>query len=102
MPAYEIPLSPEPQTFTIELSGVTYRLTFGWNAVVSVWVLDIADQYENPILRGIPLVANVDLLSPYPYLNFGGTLIAQTDSDINLPPTFDNLGSTGHLYFVVP
>ena len=100
MAKYEIPLSPELQTFSIELAGVAYRLNLWWNEVVSAWVVDIADSKENPILRGIPLVANVDLLEPYPYLNFGGQLIAQTDNNIEIPPMFDNLGVTGHLYFV--
>lgn len=100
MPTYEIPLSPEPQKFSIELAGVSYNLNLSWNEVVSAWVVDIADRNENPILRGIPLVGNVDLLEPYPYLNFGGQLIAQTDNDIEVPPTFNNLGSTGHLYFI--
>lgn len=100
MPTYEIPLSPEPQKFSIELAGVSYVLNLGWNEVVSAWVVDIADRNENPILRGIPLVANVDLLEPYPYLNFGGQLIAQTDNNVEVPPTFDTLGLTGHLYFI--
>ncbi len=100
MPAFEIPLSPEAQTFSIDLAGATYNMTLSWNLSVSAWVLDIADVNENPILRGIPLVANVDLLAQYPYLNFGGSLIAQTDNDIETPPTFENLGTVGHLYFV--
>jgi hypothetical protein len=96
----EIPLSPDNQIFSIDLAGVTYRLTVLWNTPAAVWVLDIADILDNPILQGIPLVTGVDLLSPYPYLNFGGKLIAQTDNVPDVPPTYNDLGITGHLYFV--
>lgn len=100
MATYEIPLSPEPQKFQINLAGITYSVLLIWNDIAAVWVLDIATALEVPILRGIPLVANVDLLEPYPYLNFGGQLIAQTDNAVSTPPTFNDLGTIGHLYFV--
>lgn len=100
MATYEIPLSAEPQKFQINLAGAAYSILVRWNPIAAVWVLDIATALEVPILRGIPLVANVDLLEPYPYLNFGGQLIAQTDNAIAIPPTFANLGTVGHLYFV--
>ena len=99
---FEIPLSPQSQTFTISLAGVVYSMGLWWNEISNVWVLDIFDASVNPILRGVPLVANVDLLAAYPDKNFGGALIAQTDDAANVPPTFDNLGVTGHLYFTTP
>lgn len=100
MAVYEIPLTPDPQTFSISLAGVTYNLTLQWNVLASAWILDIMSSANVPILMGIAVVANVDLLSPYPYLNFGGKLVAQTDNDPSLVPTFDNLGITSHLYFI--
>ncbi len=99
--AYEIPLVANPQNFSIALGGVSYNLNVYWNVAGSVWCLDIADSLNNKILSGIPLVTGTDLLAPYAYLNFGGKLIAQTDQDLTAPPTFDNLGTAGHLYFVV-
>lgn len=98
---YEVPLTSESQTFSIEMAGKSYTITVVWNESANVWVLDFADALGVPLLRGIPLVANVDLLEPYPYMNFGGSLIAQTDSSPNTPPSYDNLGSSGRLYFVV-
>lgn len=100
MATYEIPLTPEAQLFQIKLAGVTYSLNLVWNNVANAWVLDIADENNIPILRGIPLVPGVDLLGPYPYLNFGGQLVAQTDNGVTIPPTYDNLGTTSHLLFV--
>ena len=97
---YEIPLTPNAQTFTISLNNVTYTMTLVWNGQNNTWVLDIADANGNGILSGITIVANNDLLSPYPYLNFEGQLIAETDVDLTTPPVYDNLGTTGHIYFV--
>jgi len=102
MATFEIPTSSEAQTFSIALAGKSYQLTLVWNDQTNSWTLDIADSTLTPIIRGIPLVANVDLLAPYAYLNFGGQLIAQTDNDVSTPPTYENMGSLGHLFFVTP
>jgi hypothetical protein len=96
-----IPLQPTNQTFQITLAGVVYTLTVRWNDMNGAWTLDIADQNQNPIVSGIPLVTGVDLLAPYGYLNFGGQLIAQTTNETDAVPTLANLGSSGNLYFVV-
>lgn len=99
--AYEIPLSPTPQTFTITLGGVEYRLTVKWNTVSNCWVLDMASPTGGAVLMGIPLVTGADLLAQYAYMNFSGQLVVQTDDITDVIPTFDNLGVNGHLYFVV-
>jgi len=97
---YEIPTSSDNQIFRISLAGVYYSFNLYWNKINTTWMIDIADTNNNPIISGIPLVANVDLLKPYGYLNFGGQLIAQTDQAPDVPPDFNSLGLTGHLYFV--
>ena len=66
-----------------------------------VWVLDIADASGNDILSGLPLVTGADLLAQYGYLGFGGGLWVQTASAPDAPPTFDNLGDDGQVYWVV-
>lgn len=101
MTPYEIPLSPNPQVFAIELNGVTYSLNLYWNEAFQCWMLDINASDGTPIINGIPVITGTDLLSQYGYLNFGGSLIAQTDHNAPAVPTLDNLGSTGHLYFIV-
>lgn len=98
--AYEVPLSPEAQTFAIALGGTTYTLTLRWNAAASAWVLDIADAARAPILSGLLLVTGLDLLGQYGYLGFGGMLIVQTDHAPDVVPTLDNLGQAGRLYFL--
>lgn len=100
MTAYEIPLSTLPQSFTIDLGSKTYVLTVLWNDAMQVWTLDIAQQDGTPLLQCLPIVTGCDLLEQYGYLEFGGQLIAQVDHDPFAAPSLDNLGSTGHLYFV--
>lgn len=98
---YEIPLSPQPQTFNITLGGVQYQFLVTWNVVNASWMINIADSSENPILSGIPMVTGVDLLEQYGYLGFQFQLICQTDNAPDVVPTFADLGTTGHLYAIV-
>lgn len=99
MAKYEIPLSPEAQKFNITVLGVTYGVSILWNYVANCWVMDVTDSLGNKLLSGIPLVTGTDLLAPYGYMNFGGQLTVETDFDLSAPPTYDNLGITGHMYF---
>lgn len=98
--AYEIPLSAEPQTFNIPIGGTTYGFNVQWNIANASWVIDISDASGNPIVSGIPMVTGVDLLEQFGYLGFQFQLVAQTDNSPDTVPTFDNLGTTGHLYAV--
>lgn len=121
---FEIPTVATPQSFTINIAGISYNLTIMYHNVyagfasaptgvstnngsnidtnvIGGWVLDIADNNNNPIVCGIPLVTGIDLLYQYQYLGFGGSLVVATDGNPVIPPTFDNLGTDSHLYFVV-
>lgn len=97
----EIPLLPsQAQSFQIALASITYTLTLTWDdEPQGGWMMDIGDENNAPILQGVPLVTGADLLAQYTYLGFPGTLIVQTDHDVNAVPTFDNLGVNSHLYF---
>lgn len=97
---YEIPLTPMPQLFSIALNNIQYTILLQWCDPANCWKIDIQDVNGVNILAGIPLVTGVDLLQPYKYLNFGGSLVAQTDHDINAIPTYDNLGVTSHLLWI--
>lgn len=98
---FEIPTSPENQVFTASLNSVKYKVYLYWNAASSLWVIDLSDTNGNKILSGIPLVANVDLLSQLEYLGIGGKLVAITDGNADAPPNISNLGSTGHLLYII-
>lgn len=96
----EVPLSPVPQAFHIQLDNVEYALTFRWNVIGACWILDIASSDDVPIIQGIPVVTGINLLGQYQYLGFTGALIAQTDNDPDKVPTFTNLGEQGHLFYL--
>ena len=100
---FEIPIQSPPQSFQATLGGTLYNLTLLYRNVpggAGFWTLDIADAQSNPILQGIPLVTGADLLAQYDYLDFGGQLIVSTDNEPDAIPTFANLGTTSHLYWV--
>lgn len=103
MAVYEIPLDAKAQRFRITLAAVEYQLTLFWNdAPEGDWTINIADTSGNPIIKGIPLVTGADLLAQYAYLGIGGSLHVLSDSNLNAAPTYENLGTTAHLYFVTP
>lgn len=98
---FEIPLSPDPQTFSITLSGIDYRLTVQYRSAGGAgWVLDIADANDNLLVGGIPLVTGVNLLGQYGHLGFGGRLWVQGAANPDDVPTFDDLGVGSHVFWV--
>ncbi|GBR28714.1 hypothetical protein AA11826_0341 [Komagataeibacter oboediens DSM 11826] len=99
---YEVPLSGEAQTFTASMNGVSYTFTFRYlNCTQGGWVMDLADSSGNQIVGGIPLVTGTDLLGQYGYLGFGCRMFVSTDGDWDAVPTYDNLGTTSHLYVAI-
>lgn len=99
---FEIPLTAQPQTFLVALAGVQYQFTLFWRDTTNGgWILDIADATGNPLITGMPLVTGVNLLAQYAYVGIPGELWVQTDA-ADAPPTYTNLGTESHLYFVVP
>lgn len=98
MTRYVIPLTPEPQSFSITLGGVEYSLTARWcDAQEGGWLLDIGRAEGAVLVAAIPLVTGVDLLAPYPEHNWGGWLWVQAANDA--PPLFDTLGTDTRLIF---
>lgn len=82
------------------MAAVRIRLTF--NTPANCWVADIRDADGNPVLMGVPVVTGTDLLGQFQYLGLGGQLIAQTDHAQDDVPTYGNLGTLGHLFFLSP
>ena len=102
MAVFEIPLGPESQIFNVSLNAIDYKFSLSWNPSSSAWNVDIYSSSGFLLVGGIEMVADTDLLEPYSNLNFGGQLIAQTDGEIGVNPTYDNLGIASHLYFITP
>jgi hypothetical protein len=97
---FRLPLIPDFQRFSITLVGVTYQFVVRWCVPSVCWILDVLDASDAPLLCGVPLVTGCDLLEQYAYLDIGGQLVVQTDSDLDAVPTLANLGSQGNLYFI--
>ncbi|MGE4191783.1 MAG: hypothetical protein AB7E51_00190 [Pseudodesulfovibrio sp.] len=101
MSQYVIPLTGEPEIFTITLAGVEYQLTVRWNdAAQGGWMLDLAEPDNGAdILLGVPLVTGTDLLGQYGHLGIGGQLIVWS-GDSEDAPARDSLGAKVKLYFI--
>jgi hypothetical protein len=106
--AQEIPLQPSQNQFLqTTLNGITFGLQVTWRDATNNpgWVLDLFDSNDNPLVRGMPLVTGADLMEQHQADvpgGFPGQLWVQSDFDPQAIPTFDNLGVTSHLYFIVP
>ncbi len=47
---------------TVNLTGTIFGFLFAWNTRADVWVMDVSTQVGDPILQGVTLVADTDLL----------------------------------------
>lgn len=79
---------------------VSVNLVVKWNTFMAAWSVDVYDQSQNLIIGSVPLVTGANLLEQFAYLELGGKLNVQTDGDPEAVPTFENLGSQSHLYFI--
>lgn len=78
------------------------QMSLAWNPQSSNWIANIADSTGNPLVNGVPLVTGANLVEQFGHLGFSGQLRTATDNAGDVPPTFNNLGTTGHMYFVGP
>lgn len=97
---FEIPLTAQPQRFSVFLGRAQWFITLRWNNQAHHWVLDFYDSNQVLVLAGLMVTTGADLFAQHQHLGFEGSLIAQSTSDPLLPPDFTNLGSTSHLIFV--
>ena len=110
LPVYTIPLSPHAQRMHIYLNGhdcelrFTYRDSQGAYAdvVPGGWIMDVYDASGAPLALGLPLVTGLDILKQFEYLGLGVAMFVRTEGDPDAVPTFENLGLTSNLHFVVP
>jgi len=92
-----------PKTFSIEIAGTTYQISFTYrNITEGGWIVGIDDTNGNNLVDGIPLVPGVDLLDQYAYLDFGFQLWCAVDADPAAAPAFSDLGIASHVYVTVP
>ena len=99
--AYILPLQPFPQRLSVSLLGTFYNLRTRWSNASNCWMMDIADQDNNPIVGSICLVTGADLLEQYGYLGIGGGLLVETtQGPPNTVPGFRDLGVTAQVFFL--
>lgn len=99
---FRIPLVNTPQVFTISLAGRAYRMISRYNPAMQAWQLCMSDAItREPILRCLPLVTGADLLEQFHHLGIPGTLFCFTEGEQDAPPTLENLGVQGLVYYVL-
>lgn len=98
MSTFEIPLTPEPQTFDVDLAGRGYTIDLEWH---NGWTLALSRDGVR-LVSSIPLVTGTDLLGQYGYLEIGGALVIASDNEPLAEPTQANIGKQSKLYFVTP
>ncbi|QBX80178.1 phage baseplate plug family protein [Citrobacter tructae] len=95
----EIPLSADNQAFRVMLGNNNYMLKVIWRDDAG-WIMDVMDNGAQPVLMGVPLLPDTDLLEQYPELGISGAFIVITDNGAPEYPTKINLGVESHLYFI--
>jgi hypothetical protein len=61
-----IPFADFPSfTEEITIDNIPLRFVFRWNSIGNFWVMSIADRDQNPIVSGIKLVVQYEILSRY-------------------------------------
>lgn len=99
----EFPLRPEAQVMTIDLASVLYTVRFGWSDTPDGgWFIDLRTYEGVPLIMGLPLTAGENVLQQFDYLGIGGEIRAETDGNVLIEPTYDNLGSNGKILFISP
>ena len=83
-----------------EIDGTIYQLSFIYNNLSDLWVMNIADAEENPIASGIPLLLGMPLTlqtKNRPGMPRGEFILVD-ETGQNRPPTFNNLDNISLVY----
>lgn len=100
MASYILPVSADGGvTYTLNLN-TTVKATFKFNYRVSCWTMDLLDVLENPIVMGIMLVPEINLLSGHLELikRLGNLIMVEQYPGAYKEP--DSLGNTLQLVWV--
>ena len=87
----------------INIDDVYYKFYFKWNSRDTVWLLDITDVNDNPIMCGIKLVINYELITMHalPVMPLGQMYLFDLSGN-NQPCLFDDLGGRCKLFYLSP
>lgn len=91
--------------FRIQLSGLTYVFIMNFSTRENVWYLDILDNFDSPLVRGIKLV-QFYVLGEYQAEFYGlpNLILVTALASATEPPGLYDLGSTGpwQLVYIPP
>ncbi len=86
--------------FACELETITYTFTFRWNERDSAWFMDMGDGAGTPIVTGIKVSLNLDLLAQTRATGLPtGLLMAFDTSDTDTEAGFADLGLRVKIYY---
>ena len=92
LPSYE---------YQLELEGTLYTFTFNYNRRLDRWFMNIGDEVNNPIVSGIKIIVNYDLLDRYKNSKLPpGQFIAIDESGENKTPGREDLGNDVKLFYI--
>lgn len=98
MGLYKIPLGIGNQKFAVQLNKITYKLQLIYR--LNCWYLDVMDGSENPIISGLSMNPNLDLLEQHQHLIKGSLFVTNSNKDES--QGFYDLGSKIQLYWSDP
>lgn len=103
---YQIPTNPNGNpsfSETISIDDVYYKLLFKWNASDESWLLDFLDINDNPIICGIKLVVEYELIRMHalPVMPPGRLFLFDLSGNYERCG-FDDLGGRCKLYYLSP
>lgn len=87
-------------SYQITLESVVYTLTFRFNARMNRWLMDIADQTENPICMGLPMLVNFPLIERFQNDSLPpGSFLVLDESGNNQNPDRDSWSNNVKLFY---
>ena len=98
MGLYKIPLGIGNQKFAVQLNKITYKLQLIFR--LDCWYLDVMDGSENPIISGLAMNPNLDLLEQHQHLIKGSLFVTNSNKDES--QGFYDFGSKIQLYWSDP
>lgn len=85
----------------VTLDGIPYLFKFTYNNRYDFWSMDILTKDEEPIVQGLKIVLNYELISRFRYLGVpAGELYAIDSTEKETRVNRENLGNTVQLFYV--
>ena len=104
MAILEIPIRSDipSYSFKIDLDDVTYTMEIFFNLRMCRWHFNLLADNEDPLVMGIPIHINVDLVGRFKQTNKSipqGIFFAVNSVDANAEPTRDNFSTDVKLLY---